>query len=187
MANVTRIKAKDDAPKKEETKEKVVKKPETDDLEEITPTRKVTVKAKGSENKKVIKSKLEQQAEHDLEMREKDKAEKRAIEEEYKAKKAKIKSQLKKIKRATSKEDAKRIKKNVKKELKELKIEHQDEHPGYFRGAIREIRQVRWPNRKETWKLTFAVIGYVAIAAICLGLLDALLKLAFNKLIGGNM
>ena len=180
MANVTRIKAKDDAPKKEATKEKVVKKPETDDLEEITPTRKVTVKAKGSENKKVIKSKLEQQAEHDLEMREKDKAEKRAIKEEYKAKKAKIK-------RTTSKEDAKRIKKNVKKELKELKIEHQDEHPGYFRGAIREIRQVRWPNRKETWKLTFAVIGYVAIAAICLGLLDALLKLAFNKLIGGNM
>ena len=72
-------------------------------------------------------------------------------------------------------------------ELKELKIEHRDEHPGYFRGAIREIRQVRWPNRKETWKLTLAVIGYVAIAAICLGLLDALLKLAFNKLIGGNM
>ena len=56
-----------------------------------------------------------------------------------------------------------------------------------FDARLQEIRQVRWPNRKETWKLTFAVIGYVAIAAICLGLLDALLKLAFNKLIGGNM
>ncbi|MBR6097886.1 preprotein translocase subunit SecE [Candidatus Saccharibacteria bacterium] len=183
MANVTRIKAKDDAPKKEKTKEKVVKAAE----EESTPIRKVSVKAKGTQNKKVIKSKLEQQAERDLENRARDKAEKAAIKAEYKAKRDEIKKQLKKIKKSTPKDEKKAIKKKVKEDLKAAKIEHRDKYPGYFRGAFREIRQVRWPNRKETWKLTFAVIGYVLIAAVCLMLLDMLLKYLFNTIIGGNM
>ena len=182
MAKVTRIKAKDDAPKKTKTT-----KTTKTALAEKEPVRKVSVKAKNSENKKVAKSRLEQQAERDLEMREKDRAERQAIKDAYRAERAKIKAQLKQSNKSVSKAERKALKKKVKHELKDLKKAHRDEHPGYFRGSIREIRQVRWPSRKDTWRLTLAVIGYVILMAVCLTLLDALLKLIFNKVIGGNM
>ena len=57
---------------------------------------------------------------------------------------------------------------------------------GYVRGSFQEIRQVRWPNRKETWKMTFSVLLYVIILATAIMLLDALLQFIFNKLLGGN-
>ena len=57
----------------------------------------------------------------------------------------------------------------------------------YLRDSWQELRQVRWPNRKQTWKLTFAVIIYILIIALFLMVLDAILKLLFNNLIGGNM
>ncbi len=57
---------------------------------------------------------------------------------------------------------------------------------GYVRGSFQEIRQVRWPNRKETWKMTLSVIIYVVILATAIMLLDALLQFIFNKLLGGN-
>ena len=81
---------------------------------------------------------------------------------------------------AEKKAKAKEVKKAEKKaEKKEKKV-------GYFRGSVQEIRQVRWPNRKETWKMTFSVIIYVVILATVIMLLDALLQLIFNKLLGGN-
>lgn len=119
---VTRISAKDDGPKTREEKDETV-------------TRKVSVKAKGSESKKAVAEK---------------------------------KAKVKEIKKAE--------KKAAKKEKK----------VGYFRGSVQEIRQVRWPNRKETWKMTFSVIIYVVILATIIMLLDALLQLIFNKLLGGN-
>lgn len=61
-----------------------------------------------------------------------------------------------------------------------------DKKVGYFRGSFQEIRQVRWPNRKETWKMTLSVIVYVVILAVAIMLLDALLQFIFNKLLGGN-
>ena len=33
----------------------------------------------------------------------------------------------------------------------------------YLRDSWRELRQVRWPNRKATWKMTLAVLVYCAI------------------------
>jgi preprotein translocase SecE subunit len=51
---------------------------------------------------------------------------------------------------------------------------------------LRELRQVRWPNRKETWKMTLSVIVYVVILAVAIMLLDALLQLIFNQLLGGK-
>lgn len=119
---VTRISAKDDGPKTRKEDDEVV-------------TRKVSVKAKGSENKKAVAEK---------------------------------KAKVKEIKKAEKKADK-----------KEKKV-------GYFRGSVQEIRQVRWPNRKETWKMTFSVIIYVVILATAIMLLDALLQLIFKQLLGGN-
>ena len=81
---------------------------------------------------------------------------------------------------AEKKSKAKAIKKAEKEAAKK------DKKVGYFRGAFQEIRQVRWPNRKETWKMTLSVIIYVVILAAAIMLLDALLQFIFNKLLGGN-
>ncbi|MBR5647498.1 preprotein translocase subunit SecE [Candidatus Saccharibacteria bacterium] len=44
----------------------------------------------------------------------------------------------------------------------------------YLRDSWREIRQVRWPNRKATWKMVLAVLVYTAIFIILISLLDLL-------------
>ena len=54
----------------------------------------------------------------------------------------------------------------------------------YVRDSWYEIRQVRWPNRKLTWKMTGAVIVYVFIFATAIMLLDALFSFLFNQLLG---
>ncbi|MBR3164380.1 preprotein translocase subunit SecE [Candidatus Saccharibacteria bacterium] len=56
----------------------------------------------------------------------------------------------------------------------------------YIKNSFAELRQVRWPNRKETWKLTGTVILYVVVVAVAIMLLDALLTFLFNKILGGN-
>lgn len=48
----------------------------------------------------------------------------------------------------------------------------------YFVGAWRELRQVRWPNRKQTWALTLAVILF----SLVLGAIIFLLDLGFTYL-----
>ena len=42
----------------------------------------------------------------------------------------------------------------------------------YIRDSWRELRQVRWPNRKATWKMVLAVLVYTAIFVIFISLLD---------------
>ena len=54
----------------------------------------------------------------------------------------------------------------------------------YLRDSWHEIRQVRWPNRKTTWKMVLAVIVYTAIFAVILLLLDMLFTFIFNKILG---
>jgi preprotein translocase subunit SecE len=54
----------------------------------------------------------------------------------------------------------------------------------YVRDSWREIRQVRWPNRKLTWKMTGAVIVYVIIFGTVIMLLDMLFSTLFNLLLG---
>lgn len=51
----------------------------------------------------------------------------------------------------------------------------------YVADSWREIRQVRWPNRKATWKMVIAVIIYTAIFVAFITLIDALLTLIFNN------
>ena len=54
----------------------------------------------------------------------------------------------------------------------------------YLRDSWRELRQVRWPNRKATWKMVLAVIIYTLIFVAILTLLDMLFSFIFNNLLG---
>lgn len=54
----------------------------------------------------------------------------------------------------------------------------------YFAGAWYELRQVRWPNRKATWGLTFAVLAFSAFFVVLILLLDALFKYIFQLILG---
>lgn len=53
----------------------------------------------------------------------------------------------------------------------------------YLRNSWREIRQVRWPNRKATWKMVLAVFFYCAIFMIFILVLDAFFTFIFNQLL----
>lgn len=53
----------------------------------------------------------------------------------------------------------------------------------YVLGAWRELRQVRWPNRKATWSLTGAVIAFsLFFAAVILGL-DYVFQYLFKEIL----
>ena len=136
MANITRIKAKDDGPKKK-----------VDKSEDAEITRKVTVKAKNSENKKV---------------------------------------------RADKATAAKKAEKAERKAAKEARVEKKKVFilfrpfvaiGRYVRDSFREVRQVRWPDRKSTWKMTLSVIVDVLLIAAAIMLLDAFFTFIFNQLL----
>ncbi len=99
------------------------------------------------------------------------------------AKKSKNKEIEKKEKAAEK--SAKKAKK-AKKTKDGKKLPKSDEEIGYFGGAVREIRRVRWPDRKTSWKLTFTVIGYVVLIAAFIMLVDTLFTFIFNNLLGGK-
>ena len=54
----------------------------------------------------------------------------------------------------------------------------------YIRDSWRELRQVRWPNRKATWKMVIAVLVYTALFVVILTLLDMLFQYLFNLILG---
>lgn len=53
----------------------------------------------------------------------------------------------------------------------------------YLRDSWAEIRQVRWPSRKTTWKLFLAILVYTLIFVVVIMLLDALFSWLFNTVI----
>lgn len=53
----------------------------------------------------------------------------------------------------------------------------------YLRDSWRELRQVRWPNRGATWKMTLAVLIYCAIFIVFITLLDSFFTFIFNLLL----
>lgn len=53
----------------------------------------------------------------------------------------------------------------------------------YLRDSWREIRQVRWPSRKATWKLFFAIIVYTLLIGAIIMLLDVFFTWIFNTII----
>ncbi len=54
----------------------------------------------------------------------------------------------------------------------------------YLRGAWRELRQVRWPNRKATWKMVLAVFAYTLLFVVIITLLDLFFKWLFGLILG---
>ena len=54
----------------------------------------------------------------------------------------------------------------------------------YLRDSWRELRQVRWPSRKATWKMVFAVLVYTALFVLIISLLDLLFTWLFNLILG---
>ena len=53
----------------------------------------------------------------------------------------------------------------------------------YIRDSWRELRQVRWPNRKTTWKMVLAVLIYTAIFVAFISLLDLFFTWLFNLIL----
>lgn len=105
------------------------------------------------------------------------------------AKKVEAKVEKKVVKKKTtvavSRKDKKEARKAKKAEREALKAEKKaDKKIGYFRGAWQELRQVRWPSRKNTWKMTFSVIAYVLIFAGIIMILDLIFQ-ALSKLVLG--
>lgn len=44
--------------------------------------------------------------------------------------------------------------------------------PRYFRNAFKELRQVTWTSRRQTWKLTFAVLIFAVIFGFLVSITD---------------
>lgn len=55
--------------------------------------------------------------------------------------------------------------------------------PSYFVNSWREVRQVSWPTRKETWRLTLAVFIFSVIFGLAVYGVDKVLDLIFKKVI----
>ena len=54
---------------------------------------------------------------------------------------------------------------------------------GYLKGSWHEIRQVRWPDRRATWGMTLAVIGFTAFFSLVILLLDTAFQWLFKDFI----
>ena len=54
----------------------------------------------------------------------------------------------------------------------------------YLKEAWHELRQVRWPNAKATWKMVLAIFVYTAIFIIVIFLLDLFFTWLFNIILG---
>lgn len=57
--------------------------------------------------------------------------------------------------------------------------------PGFLKGAFNEIRQVTWPGRRETIRLTWAVFVFAIIFSIIVAALDFVLDKIFKSIILG--
>ncbi len=55
----------------------------------------------------------------------------------------------------------------------------------YFRESWRELKLVAWPNKKETIKLTFAVIVFALIFGFAIAIVDYGLDKIFRRLLIG--
>ncbi|MDO4611476.1 MAG: preprotein translocase subunit SecE [Candidatus Saccharibacteria bacterium] len=53
----------------------------------------------------------------------------------------------------------------------------------YLKDSWKELRQVRWPSRKATWKMVAAVLVYTALFVVVIMLLDAFFTWLFSLII----
>ena len=54
----------------------------------------------------------------------------------------------------------------------------------FFKDVWNELRKVTWPEKKELLSATLAVIGFIVIMAIIIGLFDFGLGELFNLVVG---
>ena len=105
-------------------------------------------------------------------------------------------AKITRIKATDSKEVEKKTKKQVNKPVKLApKEEVKKEKKGfilfrpfkalgrYMHESWQEIRQVRWPSRKATWKMVLAVLAYTALFVVLITLLDVLFSFIFNNIL----
>ncbi|HSX16984.1 MAG TPA: preprotein translocase subunit SecE [Patescibacteria group bacterium] len=55
--------------------------------------------------------------------------------------------------------------------------------PTYFRNSWKELRQVTWPNRRESWQLTSAVIIFAVIFGVMIAVVDYGLDKVFKQVL----
>lgn len=55
--------------------------------------------------------------------------------------------------------------------------------PRYFKNAWRELRQVKWPTRKETIQLTLAVFAFALVFGTLITITDYGLDRLFKRLL----
>lgn len=55
--------------------------------------------------------------------------------------------------------------------------------PPYFRNSWKELRQVTWTKRRESFRLTFAVIVFAVVFGIAVAILDYGLDKVFKELL----
>lgn len=55
--------------------------------------------------------------------------------------------------------------------------------PPYFRQSWKELRQVTWPTRRESWQLTSAVIIFSVIFGVLIALVDLGLDKIFKQVL----
>lgn len=53
----------------------------------------------------------------------------------------------------------------------------------YIINSFRELKLVKWPNRKETWSMTLSVLAYSFLLIVIVLLLDNLYKWLFTLII----
>ena len=93
----------------------------------------------------------------------------------------------KKLEKQNKKEAKKALKKAAKDKAKEKKpfilIRPFVYFGRYLRDSWHELRQVRWPNRKATWKMVLAVIVYTLLFVLIISLLDIFFSWLFSLLL----
>lgn len=97
----------------------------------------------------------------------------------------KSKKAAKEAKRAAAKDEKKKAREDEKKEGRKVFILFRPfvALGRYLRDSWREIRQVRWPNRKATWKMVLAVLVYTALFIAIISLLDLFFTWLFSLII----
>lgn len=55
--------------------------------------------------------------------------------------------------------------------------------PKYFIHSWQELRQVNWPSRRETWRLTLAVFVFAVALGLVVAGVDKVLEMLFRKFI----
>ncbi len=55
--------------------------------------------------------------------------------------------------------------------------------PTYFRNSWKELKQVTWPSRKQSWQLTLAVIVFATIFGVLIAIVDFGLDRLFKQVL----